>query len=299
MLFIDRPRQHDNLARATRYKSKPLIRRADASHCPKRPAKPPNLDSQARAMRFVGESRSERSCKEQVSRHVSWPRLAQRSCEREQYRAIFQRNDSVCFTHDIAACVHDERFRCQQIFDIFEQEESILTIRNQARRWLGQDERCVFNLRRQRRDAGSLCGAHGTSEGCSRCFRLNAPYSDSRNYEFVGSPPRGREGRGVEFCKHPLCLLQAPDQEEASDLEMQRVRGVQPVAVLFERHPRCVERLRRPAQVAGDERDFGLGHDAPRAGHGFFWTEGARRTSQESLRSCEIAELRHRDASKR
>jgi hypothetical protein len=34
-------------------------------------------------------------------------------------------------------------------------------------------------------------------------------------------------------------------------------------------------------------------------GHGLFRTEGARRTSHESLRSNEIAELRHRDASKR
>ena len=40
-------------------------------------------------------------------------------------------------------------------------------------------------------------------------------------------------------------------------------------------------------------------NDASRAGHRLFRTEGARRTSQESLRSNEIAELRHRDASQR
>ena len=77
------------------------------------------------------------------------------------------------------------------------------------------------------------------------------------------------------------------------------MRGVHPVAVRFERRPRRVERLRRPAQVARDERDLGLGDDAPRAGHGLFRTEGARRTSQESLRANEIAELRHRDAAQR
>src|SRR5271157_487097 len=59
------------------------------------------------------------------------------------------------------------------------------------------------------------------------------------------------------------------------------------------------ERLRRPAQVARDERDLGLRDDAPGAGHGLFRTEGARRTSHESLRSIEIAELRHRYGSKR
>jgi hypothetical protein len=77
------------------------------------------------------------------------------------------------------------------------------------------------------------------------------------------------------------------------------MRGVHPVAVLFESRPRCVERLRRPAQVARDQRDLGLGDDAPRARHGLFRTEGARRTSHESLRSHEIAKLRHCDASKR
>ena len=77
------------------------------------------------------------------------------------------------------------------------------------------------------------------------------------------------------------------------------MRGVHPVAVRFERRPRRVERLRGPAQVARDERDLGLGDDAPRAGHRLFRTEGARRTSQQSLRANEIAELRHRDAAKR
>ena len=77
------------------------------------------------------------------------------------------------------------------------------------------------------------------------------------------------------------------------------MRGVDPVAVLFERRPRRVERLRRPAEVARDERDLGLGDDAPRAGHGLSRTEGARRASQQSLRAHEIAELRHRDAAKR
>ena len=80
---------------------------------------------------------------------------------------------------------------------------------------------------------------------------------------------------------------------------MPRMRGVHAVAVRFERRPRRVERLRRPAQVARDERDLGLGDDAPRAGHGLFRTEGARRASQQRLRANEIAELRHRDAAQR
>src|SRR5260370_25017351 len=96
-----------------------------------------------------------------------------------------------------------------------------------------------------------------------------------------------------------LGLVEAADQEQAPDLEIPRMRGIYAVAVRFERRPRRVERLRRPAQVARDERDLGLGDDTPRAGHRLFRTEGARRVSQESLRSNEIAELRHRDAAKR
>ena len=77
------------------------------------------------------------------------------------------------------------------------------------------------------------------------------------------------------------------------------MRGICMVAVRFERGSRCIECLRRPAQVARDERDLGLGDDAPRTGHRLFRTEGARRTSHESLRANEIAELGHRDAAQR
>jgi hypothetical protein len=51
-------------------------------------------------------------------------------------------------------------------------------------------------------------------------------------------------------------------------------------------------------QVARNERNLGLGDNAPRARHDFSGTERARSTSQERLRSREIAELRHRDAAK-
>ncbi len=141
-------------------------------------------------------------------------------------------------------------------------------------------------------------GALGPSEGSARRLRPEASHRDPCNDQLVGSPRRGGEGHGIELGERTLGLVEAPDQEEAPDLEIPRMRGVQPVAVLFERCPCGVERLRGPAQVARDERDLGLGDDTPRPGHGLFRPEGARRTSQESLRSNEIAEPRHRDASK-
>src|SRR6266480_5306625 len=88
-----------------------------------------------------------------------------------------------------------------------------------------------------------------------------------------------------------LGLVQAADQEQAPDLENARMRGIYAVAVRFECHPRCVERLRGPAQIARDECDLGLGHHAPGAGHRLFRTERTRSTSQESLCPNEITEI--------
>jgi hypothetical protein len=96
-----------------------------------------------------------------------------------------------------------------------------------------------------------------------------------------------------------LGLVEAPDQEQASDLEIARMRGIDAVAVRFKRHARCTEHLRRPGEVARDQCDLGLGNDTPRAGYRLFRTEGARGISKEQLRPNEIAELRHSEASKR
>jgi hypothetical protein len=77
------------------------------------------------------------------------------------------------------------------------------------------------------------------------------------------------------------------------------MRSIQPVAMLFKRCPRGIEHFRGPAQVAGDQRDLGLGNHAPRAGYGVFGTEGVSGSSQKRLGAREIAELRHCDTSQR
>ncbi|MEA2725954.1 MAG: hypothetical protein QOF70_429, partial [Acetobacteraceae bacterium] len=155
------------------------------------------------------------------------------------------------------------------------------------------------DLRRQRRDVRLARGALSPSERRTRHLRPQAPNRDPRDDQLVGGPRRGWEGRGVNLAERPFGVIEAPDQEQAPDLEIPRMRGVHPVAVRFERRPRCVERLRRPAQVARDECDLGLGDDTSRSGHRLFRTERARRTSQESLCSNEIAELRHRYTTQR
>src|SRR5438270_13893022 len=84
----------------------------------------------------------------------------------------------------------------------------------------------------------------------------------------------------------------------APNLEMACMCSVDVVAVLFECRPRSIEHLCRPSEIARDKRDLGFSHDAPGACHGFFRTEGASRSPQKFLPPCEIAELRHCDASK-
>ena len=123
----------------------------------------------------------------------------------------------------------------------------------------------------------SRAARSGPRERGARRLRPQAPHRDPRDDQLVGGPQRGREGRGVERGERALGLVEAADQQQAPDLEIARMRGVDPVAVRFERRPRRVERLGGPAEVARDERDLGLGDDAPRAGHRLSRAEGARR----------------------
>ena len=299
MRLFDGPRQHDDPACAARRQRKTPLRRAHVGQRPKHRAKSPDFDSQPRAMRFVGALRSKCARDERVPRYVSRPRLAQRACEREQHRTRGERDYLTFVTHDMTARVHDECLCRQQRFDLLEQEESLLPTRDQARSGRVQDEACAFDLRRQGWDTCVTRRPLGSTESSARRPRPDAPNRDPRDHQLVGCTQRRRERRGVEPGEHALGLVDAPDQEEAPDIEITRMRGVDPVAVRFERCPGRVERLRRPTQVPRDERNLGLRDDAPGAGHGLFRTEGTRGTSQERLRSNEIAELRHRDTSKR
>ena len=164
----------------------------------------------------------------------------------------------------MTARVHDECFRRQQRFDLLEPEDPLPATRGQARSGRVQDEVGAFYLRRQRRDACVVRCALGPSERSASRLRPEASNRDPRDHQLVGGPRRGREGRGVELGEGTLGFVDAPDQEQAPDLEISRVRRVDPVGVRFERRPRCGERLRRPAEVARDERDLGLGDGAPR-----------------------------------
>jgi hypothetical protein len=130
-------------------------------------------------------------------------------------------------------------------------------------------------------------------------FDPEAPHGDPSKHEFVCGPRRRREETWIEVSELKLRLVEAPQQEQSPNFKIARMRGIQTVTVLFERHARRVERLRREAEVARGQRDLSFGHDTPSAGHRFFRTEGQRSAPQQFLRSRVFAELRHRDASKR
>jgi hypothetical protein len=75
----------------------------------------------------------------------------------------------------------------------------------------------------------------------------------------------GRKRSRAELGKYSLRIVQPPYQEQASDLQVSRKRGIQPVSVLLEYHPGCVKGSLRPAQIARGKRDLGFSNDTPRA----------------------------------
>ena len=128
----------------------------------------------------------------------------------------------------------------------------------------------------------------------------DASHRDAGDDELVGGPRRRRERRRVELGQRPLGFVQAPDQQQAPDAEIARVRGVREVAVRLERLPRGVERVRRPAQIARGERDLRFGDDAARASHRLLRAEGASRAPQSAFartRSPSCASAMPRNAS--
>src|ERR1700752_4109492 len=128
MLVCDWLGQHDYLACATRRQYKTSLRCVHVGQIAKHRAKSPNLDSQPRAMRLIGELRSERSRDQRGSRYVSWPRFPQCARKREQHQTFCKRRHFSFLTHEITASVYDECFRLKQHFDVFEEEKSLLSI---------------------------------------------------------------------------------------------------------------------------------------------------------------------------
>ena len=89
----------------------------------------------------------------------------------------------------------------------------------------------AFDFRRQRRNAGVARCTPGPRERGARRLRPQAPHRDARDHQLMDGPRRGRERRGVELRERTLGIVDAPDQQEAPDLELPCMRGVHAVAM--------------------------------------------------------------------
>ena len=269
MLLFDGARQHDDLARAARRQRKASLRRAHAGQRPQQPAKPPDLDAQPRAMRFIGELRPEGARHERVPRHVFRPRLGQRAGEREQHRTPRERDHVPAVpAHDMAARVHDERLRRQQRLDLLEQRAGA-----PRRSRSGAPRACSARAMRSRPPPS----APGCARGAPRARPEPAPRAPASSGGAASRSPRppargavldaGGNGAGSSSASARSASSRRPIRRRRRTSRYRACAAFTRSPCSFERRPRRVERLRRPAQVARDERDLGLGDDAPRARH--------------------------------
>lgn len=193
----------------------------------------------------------------------------------------------------MAAGVDDERLRALQGLDLVEQQEALFAARDQPRRRrIEQMERAV-DLGRERRDTRVARGFFGARKRGTRRLRPEAAHRDPRHDKLMRRAQGRREGRRVEPGEAELGFVETSDEEQAPDLEIARLRGVNSVAMVFEHRLRGFQPRRRPVEVARGERDLGLGHDAAGAGQRLFRPEGARRIAHERLGAIEVAQLRH------
>jgi hypothetical protein len=107
-------------------------------------------------------------------------------------------------------------------------------------------------------------------------FILQPPDCNPCNDQFARRRQQRRQRPRVDLAKDTLGLFEGADQQRTPSLNIACMSRIQAIPVRFERRPRFVEGLRRPAEIARYEREFGLGDDAPRTRHRLSRTEHAR-----------------------
>jgi hypothetical protein len=94
----------------------------------------------------------------------------------------------VCVAHEIPACIYDNDVGLEQRFHLFEEYNTLLVPRNQARCRGIQHAGSAFDLRKQSTYTSLACCAFRMSQRCVRFFCAQAPHCDSRNHQLVESP---------------------------------------------------------------------------------------------------------------
>jgi hypothetical protein len=154
--------------------------------------------------------------------------------------------------------------------------DDALPASDQPSRGLAQHETGDLDFRHQRRDASLARGMLGATKRIARRLHLQPPDCNPCNDQFARRRQQRRQRPRVDLAKDTLGLFEGADQQRTPSLNIACMSRIQAIPVRFERRPRFVEGLRRPAEIARYEREFGLGDDAPRTRHRLSRTEHAR-----------------------
>ena len=151
----------------------------------------------------------------------------------------------------MTAGVHDERLRRQQRFDILEQQRALLAPRDQARRRRVQDERDALSTSAVSAGMPASRAARSARASAARavlvCRRRIAIPATTSSWAARNA---GGNGAGSNSASSAFGLVEAPDQKQAADLEIARMRGVHPVAM----RPRASSAPRRAPSAASPGR---------------------------------------------
>jgi len=295
MFPFDGRRQHDHFApRPAPAQNPPLVALTPASAAARAKA--------ARVRRATARDTIHRRASlgnarrdERASRHVSRPRFAQRAARRTTPDASRARSPCL-LTHDRRQASTTSALDASNASTSSSIEESLLATRDSER------AAGVFSTR----DALST-SAISAGMPAWRAARSARASAAARCFSSAGLATRcpRRPARGplatraarprVELGEPTLGLVEAPDQEEPPDLEIARMRGVHPVAVLFELRARCG---RAPCQASpgrAKRARFRPRRRRTSRAPGPLSAEARAALRTSVLARNEIAELRHRD----
>ncbi|MNN24493.1 hypothetical protein D3C81_1379280 [compost metagenome] len=127
-------------------------------------------------------------------------------------------------------------------------------------------------------------------------MRLYPAQGNPGGRQFMGGMQRRRQWCAVHFAKQRFGRIQFTNQQQAANLQVSRVRCVQPVTVAEQQLPGGLQRLHRPAQVPRRQRHFRLGHHATRPRQRFVAAKGFHRALQQRFGAGQITELGHGNA---
>ncbi len=215
-----------------------------------------------------------------LARRLAGPCLGQRAQERKQDRAPLEAHFTPLRSRDPPARVHDQVLRSEHRLHFRQHERPFRAFRDEPCRRKRERELGPLDFGAERGDARTVC--RGTGAGQRRPGGRGAAAAQ-RDLERDELAPRHQHGRScaqVQLVERAARFGHPADQEQPADLKEGGVKLVVAIAQGAERAPGFVERVRRPAEVARDERHLGFGRDASCALNALSRAERTRRAPQ-------------------